>query len=124
MTRVARQLSIVAACPVGTGLKGIRRAMEGAFGAELDISSNSRVGDACACVTGVQVPDGFDTRAARRKIKRALPAVRIKMMWRFHESRWARRRGGIAIGVGIGLAMILVAELLRPLAARMREALG
>jgi len=83
---VARQLSIVAACPVGTGLKGIRRAMEGVFGAELDIGDHSPVGDVFACVVDVRLPDGFETGEAKRGTSRALPAVRIKIMERFRES--------------------------------------
>jgi len=121
---VARQLSIVVVYPAGARLRSIRRVLEGVFGVELDVGKHSRVGDAYACVIDVQVPDGFDTRAARRRIRRELPDVRIKMMWRFCESWWARHRWSVAIGVGVGIALMFVAELLRPLIARMREALG
>jgi len=46
------------------------------------------------------------------------------MMERFRESLWARHRWGVAVGIGAGLAVALIVELLRPLAARLREALG
>jgi len=77
VTRVARQLSIVAACPDGTGLKGIRRAMEGVFGVGPDVEKHSRAGGAYACATGVQVPDGLGARAARGRTRGELPGARI-----------------------------------------------
>jgi len=83
-----------------------------------------RVGGAYACVIDVQLPDAFAIHAAKRRLEEALPNVRIKMMERFRESLWARHRWGVAVGIGAGLAVALIVELLRPLAARLREALG
>jgi len=121
---MVRRLSIVVVYPAGTRLKGTRRVLEDVLGAELDIGDHSPVGDVFACVVGAQLPDGFETGEAKRRIRRALPAVRIKIMERFRESWWRRHRWGIAIGIGGSLAVVLAVELLRPLVARMREALG
>jgi len=126
--RLARQLSIVIVYSPDTEIQSVERVLEGVFGSELDISDNSRVGNVHACVIDVRVPDGFEVRAARRRIREELPAVRIKIIERFRESWWARPRWAIAIGagvgIGVGVALVFISELLRPLVERMREALG
>ena len=65
----------------------------------------------------------FALRAAQQGPERELPAVRIRMMERFHESWWERHRWVMAIGVG-GLDVAPVADLVRLLLARLRELPG
>jgi len=92
--------------------------------ARLEVSEHRRVGAAKACIIDVRVPDNFALHATQRRLERALPAAGIKALERFPGSWWARHRWGIAIGIGVGLAVALIVELLRPLAARLRELLG
>lgn len=102
--------------------------LEGVFNAELNIGAHSPVGDVFACVIDVQAPDRFEISAAKRRIRKELPNVRIKMMERCREPRLARPGrhigAGIAIGIAAGIAMALIPGPLRPLAGRMRGAPG
>jgi len=125
---VARQLSVVVVHSPETRLLGARRVLEDVFNAELDVGKHTLVGDACACIIDVRVPDSFVFHAAKRRIGEELPDVRIKMMDRLTEPRWARPQWhvgvGIAIGIIAGIALSFIDELLSPLVTRMREALG
>lgn len=102
--------------------------MGGVLAAKLDVGGHSRVGGVYARVIDVQVPDNFAISSARRKMRGALPAVRTKVMGRFTEPRWARPRRtvaiGVAIGAGVGIAVVFISDLLRPLVERMRGAPG
>ena len=91
---------------------------------DIDVGARERMDGVQACIMDVRVPGAFALRAAQQKLERELPAVRIKMMERFHESWWERHRWGIAIGVGGGLAVALIADLVRLLLARLRELPG
>jgi len=53
-----------------------------------------------------------------------MPTVGMKIMERYHESWWARRRWTMAVGIGVGIALVFIAELLRPLTAHLRGAFG
>jgi len=99
-------------------------ALEREFLTKMEVGEHERMGEAGACIIDVRVPDGFALYVAQRRLESAMPTVRIKIMERFRESWWARHRWGIAIGIGGGLAVALIVELLRPLLARLREALG
>ena len=90
---------------------------------DMDAGGHERMDGVQACIMDVRVPGALALRAAQQRLEGGLPAVRIKMMERFHESSWERHRWGIAIGVG-GLAVAPVADLVRLLLARLRELPG
>ena len=91
---------------------------------DMDAGGHERMDGVQACMMDVRVPGALALRAAQQGPEREPPAVRIKMMERFHESWWERHRWGMAIGVGGGLAVALIADLVRLLLARLRELPG
>jgi len=121
---MARQLSIVVVYFADTDFASVMGTLEKEFPARLDAGDHRLVGNAEACIIDVLVPGGFDLRQAQHRLEEAMPTVGIKIMERYHESWWARRRWTIAVGIGVGIALMFIAELLRPLTARLREALG
>jgi len=121
---MTRLVSIVVVYPADADFGGLFDTLEREFLTKLELGEHRRVGGARARIIDVRVPDGFALYVVQRRLEDALPTVAIRMLERFPGSWWARHRWGIAIGIGVGLAVALIVELLRPLAARLRELLG
>jgi len=121
---MSRQLSIVVVYFADTDFASVMGTLEKEFSARRGAGDHRLVGNAEACIIDVLVPSGFELRQAQHRLEEAMPTVGIKIMERYHESWRARRRWTIAIGIGVGIALMFIAELLRPLTACLREALG
>ncbi len=122
--RMTRLVSVVVVYFADTGFDSVVGALEREFLTRLEIGDHKLVGEADACIIDVRVPDGFALHAVQQRLEGAMPTVRIKMMERFAGSWWERHRWNIAIAVGGGIAVALIADLLRPAVARLRELLG
>lgn len=114
-------VSIVAACLADTDFDGVMGTLEAEFRTRLETSEHRPVGDTGACIIDVRVPDGFALNTVQQRLDLAMPTVGIKMTGRFTGSWWARHRWGIVIGVGSGIAAAATIDLLRSLAARLRD---
>ena len=121
---MTRLVSIVIVYPADADFDGMMKTLEGEFLTRLEVSEHEQMGVARTCIIDVRVPGAPALHTAQQRLERELPAVRIKMMERFYESWWKRHRWGIAIGVGGGLAVALIVDLVRLLLARLRELPG
>ena len=124
MRQTARPVSIVVVYSADVKFDSVVETLEREFEMDMDAGAHERMDGVQACIMDVRVPGALALRAAQQGPERELPAVRIKMMERFHESWWERHRWGMAIGVGGGLAVALIADLVRLLLARLRELPG
>jgi len=126
--RVAFPAPIAIVRFAGAGFAGAAGALEGEFLARLVVGHHKIAGNAKASIIGSGAPCGLAPCQAQQGLEGAMPAAGIRVMGRFRESPWRRRRRAAAIGAGVnagvGVALALVFGQLRPLAARMREAPG
>ncbi len=114
-------LSIVIVYPLHVDFdEEIRPVLEEVLGVQVsDFPRVAVVGSSHSCLVEVELPAGFDVREMRAQAERRLPDASVRVITRFRESVWEKRRMDVLVAIASGVAVAAAIDGLLPLLSAM-----
>lgn len=110
-------LSIFIAYPPHVGFdEEIRPVLEEVPGVQVsEFPRVAAVGSSHSCLVEVELPAGFDVREMKAQAEGRLPDASVRVITRFRESVWEKRRMDVLVAVASGVAVAAVIDGILPL---------